>query len=161
MCIRDRFDFVCTDLLALRGEGNSWDIDLDSAKGTHATIRRQIKSAAGARRPNFVWVPSHKSLEEYAQMCIPPLFFLGNAWADWFARAGAAEHKVSQVYEDFYMMEYRQHQKVAQYMAWAMRRMLSVGGWDPDQAYVPVRAPVWPQPQLTVVEHQLVRLDTG
>ena len=87
------------------------------------------------------------------------LFFLGNGWADWFARAGALEHKVSQVYEDFYMIEYRQHQKVAQYMSWAMRRMLQVGGWEPEDEFVPVRAPVQPRgPQLTVVEHQLVRL---
>ena len=94
-------------------------------------------------------------------MCIPPLFYLGNGWADFFARAGALEHRISQVYEDLYLMEYRQHQCVAKYMAWAMRRMLDLGGWEPEQAYVPVRAPVRREPQLTVVEHQLVRLGTG
>eukprot|EP00959_Pyramimonas_sp_CCMP1952_P131656 2752860-Pyramimonas_sp.AAC.1 len=46
-------------------------------------------------------------------------------------------------------------------MAWAMHRMRTIGGWDPEQQYVPVRAPSFPVPQVTAVEHQLVRLDTG
>eukprot|EP00959_Pyramimonas_sp_CCMP1952_P101991 2133111-Pyramimonas_sp.AAC.1 len=46
-------------------------------------------------------------------------------------------------------------------MARTMHRMRTVGGWEPEHQFVPVRAPSFPLPQVTAVEHQLVRLDTG
>eukprot|EP00959_Pyramimonas_sp_CCMP1952_P042614 890888-Pyramimonas_sp.AAC.1 len=45
------FDVLCTDLFALRDEGNAVSDDLDGAAGAYATIWRQIKAVAGQRRP--------------------------------------------------------------------------------------------------------------
>eukprot|EP00959_Pyramimonas_sp_CCMP1952_P066169 1381535-Pyramimonas_sp.AAC.1 len=88
-------------------------------------------------------------------------FFLGNGWADWFSRAGAPEHRASKLNGEFYQVEFRLHQRVAEFMARAMHQMRTLGGWDPERQYAPVRAPSFPQPQVTAVEHQWVRLATG
>eukprot|EP00959_Pyramimonas_sp_CCMP1952_P182515 3816770-Pyramimonas_sp.AAC.1 len=139
-------------MLALCDEGNAWTDGLDGAAGTHATIWRQIKAVAGRRRPRFLWVPSHKTVEEYGQLCIPQLFCLGN---------GALEHRVNKGHGDVYQAEFKRHQGVAKYNARAMHRMRTVGGWDPEHQCVPLRAPSFPLPQVTVVEHLLVRLILG
>eukprot|EP00959_Pyramimonas_sp_CCMP1952_P219332 4585886-Pyramimonas_sp.AAC.1 len=61
---------------------------------------------------------------------------MGNGLADHFARQGDIDHKLPNIDEEVFKMQSRQHGLVAQHLAWAMRRVLKVGGWDPEAEFV-------------------------
>ena len=95
---------LCSDHLSFVRESAQQHPELCSARGKFADIWRRISRLASqpSRCPvSFVWVKAHRQLEDVLDASQEELFdFLGNSWADFFARIGAMEHQVAQVAVD-------------------------------------------------------------
>eukprot|EP00959_Pyramimonas_sp_CCMP1952_P461538 9481748-Pyramimonas_sp.AAC.1 len=114
---------LITDLAGLAKEVNDWDAELAGAAGQHADIWRQIFDAAadqgGLPRPAATWCPAHLEFEEFVQCAdLDPMDYLGNAWADWFAKVGALEHKLPDALADLFRVRLADAREEAAVLAW-------------------------------------------
>ncbi|CAK0903415.1 unnamed protein product, partial [Prorocentrum cordatum] len=147
--------FVATDLLALAQEASSWGPELERARSVHATVWEHLRQQPC--RPEVFWVPAREGVDGYLAAGLRPVLCAGNLWAGWFAKQGALQRTVSEVYPDFYAIEVQYFKQVAFYIGWAMQRCLAIKDWAPEARDVPA-APPPPAPKLTVVEHSLARV---
>ena len=85
--------------------------------------------------PSFAWVPSHLELEDAPLNTRAPfLWVLGNAWADYFAKAGASDIAVSQVLADVHRMALKEAKLFARYVSWAVAHRVELAkATEPDQ----------------------------
>ena len=95
-----------------------------------------------------VWIPldpAHASLEDavYRGPLEGPPFLcaLGNAWADFFAKQGAAESCVGQGIADLYRFVLKEAQELSKYLAWAGRRVVDLGLCGSESSEVVRRSP--------------------
>ncbi|CAK0847438.1 unnamed protein product, partial [Prorocentrum cordatum] len=107
------------------------------------------------------WIPAHRSIEDYIERDLSPAHYLGNMWADWFARRGADSHAPPKVYEEIYKAEIVFAKKVASYIGWAMQRALKVGKWEPDVSDAPSRLKEFKQPPVQVTTYVVAKLRDG
>eukprot|EP00959_Pyramimonas_sp_CCMP1952_P148478 3106498-Pyramimonas_sp.AAC.1 len=90
----------------------------------------------GPEGPSFSWVPAHKTLQEALDLEIPLRWWVGNMWADWFAKLGAHQHAVSQGFCDFLAAELKRAQELLEYVSWAVVRALELNAWHEQSACV-------------------------
>ncbi|CAK0905741.1 unnamed protein product [Prorocentrum cordatum] len=114
---------LITDLAGLAKEVNDWDAELAGAAGQYADIWRQIFDAAadqgGLPRPAATWCPAHLEFEEFVQCAdLDPMDYLGNAWADWFAKVGALERKLPDALADLFRARLADAHEEAAVLAW-------------------------------------------
>ncbi|CAK0810080.1 unnamed protein product [Prorocentrum cordatum] len=147
--------FVATDLLALAQEASSWGPELERVKAVHAPVWRLLRQQPC--HPLVFWAPAHQDVDGYLAAGLHPVLRAGNLWADWFAKQGALQHAVPQVYTEFYAIEVQYFKQVADCIGWAMQRCLATGDSPPEARYVPA-APPPPVPKLTAVERSLARV---
>ena len=89
-------EFV-SDLLSLVKEGLSWRPELACGRAKHARAWRDIFGATAARSargpPIFRWTPAHRELDSLiGEDACELQDFIGNSWADYFAKLGAMSH---------------------------------------------------------------------
>ena len=92
-------DTIVTDLLGLVREAERWDPRLAMAEGKHATIWRAMRNAVerqGGARPTFRWTPAHLKYPEAMSRNIRYDDWVGNGWADAFAKWGAQSIQVKE-----------------------------------------------------------------
>ena len=83
---------VVSDLLGLVQEATSWRESLAGAAGKHATIWRAIFDQVKLNERASLqmrWTPAHLSYQGMVDNQIPIVDWLGNKWADLFAKMGA------------------------------------------------------------------------
>ena len=90
---------IVSDHLSAVREGSSWDRDLASSGARHANVWRMIFGlyGDGDPAPTFEWTPAHREWDDVVSAGSPTdiMNFLGNAWADFFARLGSESHAVA------------------------------------------------------------------
>ena len=118
---------------------------------------------ADSDRPTAEWVPTHRHLEDAIVADGTASMYVGNFWADIFAKMGSADIAVSNVLVRASEIKLRDARDAKRYVAWAAERVLrlSVG----DSAKVP---PVPAAPKVRVqklmamvTEHDVVMLPNG
>ena len=108
-----------------------------------------------------MWIPAHRSLEDYIDRGLSPLLHLGNMWADWFARRGADSHAGPATYEEIYKVERQFAKNVASYIAWAMQRTLKVGLWEPAESDAPRKIAGAGMAPVQITSHSIAKLSDG
>ena len=78
------------------------------------------------RSPSFSWVPAHQSLEEALQLGIPVRWWVGNLWADWFAKLDAHQHAVPNGFCDSLTAELKGARAVLELVSCAVVRALEL-----------------------------------
>ena len=72
----------------------------------------------GQPRPSASWCPAHLTFDAYANDDqLDVMDFLGNAWADWFAKVGALEHKLPDALADLFKVKLADAREEASVMA--------------------------------------------
>ncbi|CAK0844218.1 unnamed protein product [Prorocentrum cordatum] len=83
--------------------------------------------------PKFRWTPAHRSLEELVGTGPQELRdWLGNGWADYFARCGAASHALAGSVAEAVTAALKQHRKVLQFVPWAVLQVVVREQWGCD-----------------------------
>ena len=88
---------IVTDLMGLATEAGTWNEQLAKASGKHATIWRSIFWDVVRHHrdpPAFRWTPAHLTMKEALDRDLRITDWLGNQWADVFAKLGASQIKV-------------------------------------------------------------------
>eukprot|EP00959_Pyramimonas_sp_CCMP1952_P090979 1904751-Pyramimonas_sp.AAC.1 len=96
---------VVSDHLSLVNAGNRWGVHNERAGAAHANIWRQAHNVyrQSAAPPTFEWTPAHKDFESVStDPSADVLNFVGNAWADMFAKWGSRSHAVPEALVDFH-----------------------------------------------------------
>ena len=124
----DHFEFV-TDLEGLVKEGAEWGPHLASSRSKHARVWRDILTAARERSledaPTFRWTPAHRSATELMEAEPREICdWIGNAWADYFARLGAIQHTVARTLSKSIVAAMKQHRLVLQFLSQACLRVI-------------------------------------
>ena len=121
------------DLFSLVEEGKEWHARHASAKGKHAAIWQKVFEAQEQREeqvPQFRWTPAHKTMEDVLAGRLPLADWIGNQWADHFAKEGARFHRVaaSHVQECSNYVERMRNR--AKFMAWTLAKISASKRWD-------------------------------
>eukprot|EP00959_Pyramimonas_sp_CCMP1952_P416392 8723651-Pyramimonas_sp.AAC.1 len=82
---------VVSDHLSFVKEALRWDDKLEHSSSRHAGLWRQLHTFChdACESCNFVWVPSHQDVLKFVEEGGSYAHCVGNAWADFFAYAGA------------------------------------------------------------------------
>ena len=154
--VAPHLETLCSDHLAFVREGLSWDSFLATASGKHADVWRQIFNECNPSRcpPEFVWVRAHRALEDVLDLEPQAIMdYLGNHWADFFARMGAQCNQVAQVAVDAEAAHLKQNKLTWQFLASAVQTVSAMASCveGPEE---PSRA-VHSGPRLSVAHHDL------
>ena len=140
----DHHEFV-TDLLSLVDEGRRWSADLCAGRARHARVWRDIFGAARRRTisapPSFRWTPAHRDASLLLDSdALEVRDWIGNAWADFFARLGATQHTVAKALAESVSEALKQHRQVLEFISYACLRVVRFKRYGVD-AEVP--RPLW------------------
>ena len=111
--------------------------------------------------PKFKWTPAHRDIDvvinvECSMSSIEE--WLGNAWADYFAKLGAMHHAVAKVTTESAKEALKEHRKVLRYISWGVQQVVASEKYGRDAVPGPrppeMRAPV---PVQRANDHVLVR----
>ena len=114
-------------------EGQAWSEDHAKAKDKYATIWKQCLEAQARREQpplRFTWAPAHRSLEQVLEQGLRVDHWIGNQWADFFAKAGAQQHRVEARRVEHFTDYVARMLARARFMAWALSRISASGRWD-------------------------------
>ena len=94
---------VVSDHWSAVQEGQSWDPSLASGTSKSAGLWRRVFQMRKASRPTFSWTPAHRDWSDVYCNGDPGDIqdFLGNLWADFFARLGADTHAAAETVVKF------------------------------------------------------------
>ena len=122
---------TATDLLSLAEEGRSWSTEeMGSAGETRGNLEANPHPScpAGRGTPDLplapFWFPPGGGCASGTTGRPPFLRALGNAWAEFLAKQGAAEARAGQGIAELYHMAIKEAQEFSKYLAWAGRRVV-------------------------------------
>ena len=127
-------DLYISDLLSLVQEGLSWDPELARGMKKYAGIWRSIFAQVAQHRsssepPVFVWTPTHLTAEEALERGCDLVAWVGNAWADYFAKLASSRAMIANVTKEALEGEIKYHKATLDYISWAAARMIRTGEW--------------------------------
>ena len=96
-----KVETIVTDLKGLAMEAESWNKQMAKASGKHATIWRSIfweVEEQGREPPAFRWTPAHLTMKEAMARGVRVTDWLGNQWADHFAKLRTAVFRSSRAW---------------------------------------------------------------
>ena len=154
---------IVSDHLSAVKTGSAWGPHNESARSRHASVWRSMHVASGSsdEHPTFQWVPAHRSAEDVlADWSADFLDFVGNEWADHFAKKGARSHMVAQVLQDVHRQRLVEAQKDAQVFSWMARTVARRADELQPRAGAPAprRAPP-PAPIVALETHEFMVCD--
>ncbi|CAK0894418.1 unnamed protein product, partial [Prorocentrum cordatum] len=156
---------VLSDQMSFVQEVREWQGRHTRPRAPHAMVWRQIAATVegrGAPMPTAQWVRAHRELEDAVLADGTAFRYVGNFWADVFAKMGSASIMVSEVHVRACEIQLRDVREAMRYVAWAAERAvrLSVGG----SAAVPQQVAKVAQVGMKVPElvaHDLKQLTNG
>ena len=158
---------VLSDHMAFVQEVYEWHGRHTRPRAPHAVVWRQIVATVerrGVPMPTAEWVRAHRELEDAVLADGTAFRYVGNFWADVFAKMGSGSIMVSEVHARACETQLRDAREAMRYVAWAAERAvrLSVGGSTAVPQQVAQAAPVSTKvPELSIVAHDLVQLTNG
>ena len=145
-----------SDLLALVREGQSWDPELARGMRKYAGVWRSIFAHAEKRTSpapiSFVWTPAHLSVEQAYERGCDLVAWVGNSWADYFAKLASARSMIARGVCEAIEGELQYHKTTLDYVSWAAARVARLRRWT-DIPPPPARFRHPPAPRLTLHEH--------
>ena len=109
-------DIFVSDLLSLVKEGIDWNPTLQDGRAKHARVWRGIFATCRSRSPalpavRFQWTPARRDIDDVVAAGSSIEDWLGNAWADFFAKCGAASHMVAETVGESVRLALAEHKK--------------------------------------------------
>ena len=129
---------VVSGLLGLVREAEGWDDELASARGKHAAIWRDILQTVeqqGRHPPKLRRVPAHLTFQQMVDKNISMGDWIGNQWADAFAKWGASQIEVPSSVVAATKAKMQEAVVSAKYVAWASMRIASAQYWEQRDGY--------------------------
>ncbi|CAK0895707.1 unnamed protein product, partial [Prorocentrum cordatum] len=133
-------DVIISDLQSLVKEGNNWSDDSEAAEAMHAGVWRDIRGLVHKRElsvPKFHWCPSHLDSLDVVDGLDPPgldpIWALGNSWADYFAKRGAAEMTIAKGYMGYVQHVFDEGRMMVRYLSWGLARLCQQQLWENEK----------------------------
>jgi len=97
-------------------------------------VSRSIFAQVAQRRsssepPGFLWTPAHLTIEEALERGCDPVAWIGNAWADYFAKLASSRAMIANVTKDAIESELQYHKATLDCISWAAARMIRTKKW--------------------------------
>ncbi|CAK0795946.1 unnamed protein product, partial [Prorocentrum cordatum] len=158
---------VLSDHMSFVQEVHEWQGRHTRPRAQHAIVWRQIAATvegSGVPMPTAERVRANRELEDAVLADGTAFRYVGNFWADVFAKMGSASIMVSEVHVRACEIQLRDVREAMRHVAWAAERAvrLSVGGSAAVPQQVAKVAQVGMKaPELSIVAHDIKQLTNG
>ena len=120
--------------------------NIQARQGVACFFQAARRRATSLPPVQFTWTPAHCDINSVLHDPEEVERWLGNAWADFFAKVGASHHLVSQTLSQSVGQALQKHKKVLQFIAWSCQKVIVSQQWGRDAPPVgrppEMRAPV-------------------
>ena len=148
---------IVSDHLSLVKTGRQLSSLCELGASRQASIWRQIRHDLGqSESPNFRWTSAHRSLDDVLPLGAAEVFdFVGNEWADYFAKLGSQSHAVPQVLVDVHKSRLQVARKDGEAFAWMVQAAARKAEQLQPAADIPKTFKAAPAPALSITSHSL------